>query len=184
MVTSQNIRSAARVINRGGVIAYPTEGVFGLGCLPDSFEAVSRILSIKKRAPGMGLVMIVSDVDQLAGWSDATLDREELRSTPDKPVTWIVPASDEVPWWIRGDHAGIAVRLTAHPVARALCEEVDSPLVSTSANISGRPPARSAFVLRRMLGPLVDYVVPGECGPASGPSEIRDLETGKTLRPA
>jgi len=89
-----------------------------------------------------------------------------------------------VPRWIRGDHAGLAVRTTAHPVANALCREVDSPLVSTSANVSGRPPATSIFVLRRVLGSLVDYVVPGDCGPARGPSEIRDLETGKTLRPA
>lgn len=184
MVTSQSIRYAARVINRGGVIAYPTEGVFGLGCLPDSFAAVRRILTIKKRDPGMGLVLIVSAVDQLAGWTDVPLDPDSLASTLEKPVTWVVPATEEVPRWIRGDHAGIAVRMTAHPVANALCREVNSPLVSTSANISGRPPAASVFVLRRVLGSLVDYVVPGDCGPARGPSEIRDLETGKTLRPA
>ena len=184
MVTSQNIRYAARVINRGGVVAYPTEGVFGLGCLPDNFEAVARILTIKKRDPGMGLVLIISDIDQLAGWTDAPLDSDSLTSTLEKPVTWIVPATAEVPWWIRGDHAGVAVRKTEHPVARALCRETDSPLVSTSANISGRPPARSVYVLRRVLGALVDYVVPGECGPAHGPSEIRILETGKILRPA
>lgn len=183
MGTSQSIRYATRVIHRGGVVAYPTEGVFGLGCLPGSFEAVGRILTIKKRDPGMGLVLIVSDIDQLAGWTDVSLDGTSLESTLENPVTWIVPAADEVPWWIRGDHTGIAVRTTVHPVAKALCREADSPLVSTSANISGRPPARSKFVLRRVLGSLVDYVVPGECGPARGPSEIRDLETGKTLRP-
>lgn len=184
MVKSQHIRYAARVINSGGVVAYPTEGVFGLGCLPDNFDAVGRILTIKKRDPGMGLVMIVSDIDQLAGWTDASMDGASLRSTLEQPVTWIVPATDAVPWWIRGDHTGIAVRMTAHPVAKALCREVDSPLVSTSANISGRPPARSVFVLRRVLGSLVDYVVPGACGPAHGPSEIRDFETGKVLRTA
>lgn len=184
MVTSQSIRNAARVINRGGVVAYPTEGVFGLGCLPDHFDAVSRILTIKKRDPGKGLVLIISDIDQLAGWTDAALDGICLSSTMEKPVTWIVPATDAVPWWIRGDHAGIAIRMTAHPVAKFLCREIDSPLVSTSANVSGRPPARSPFVLRRVLGTLVDYVVPGECGPAHGPSEIRDLQTGKILRPA
>ncbi|MGI9262848.1 MAG: L-threonylcarbamoyladenylate synthase [Woeseiaceae bacterium] len=184
MATSQSIRNAARVIDRGGVVAYPTEGVFGLGCLPDSFEAVSRILTIKKRDPGMGLVLIISDIDQLAGWTDAPLDETSLASTLENPVTWIVPAADEVPWWIRGDHTSIAVRKTAHPIAKALCREVDSPLVSTSANVSGRPPARGQFVLRRVHGSLVDYVVPGECGPARGPSEIRELESGKILRPA
>ena len=182
MTTSQNIRYAGRVIQSGGVIAYPTEGVYGLGCLPDDFDAVARILTMKERDPDMGLVLIVSDVDQLAGWIDAPLDQLELESTLEKPVTWILPATDEVPWWIRGKHSGVAVRKTAHPVARALCEEVDSALVSTSANVSGRPPARTVFVLRRIFGALVDYVVPGACGPASGPSEIRVLETGKVLR--
>jgi len=107
-----------------------------------------------------------------------------LESSDEKPVTWIVPATDDVPWWIRGRHDSIAVRQTTHPVARALCELADSALVSTSANISGRPPARNPYVLRRLFGALVDYIVPGHCGPARGASEIRVLETGKVLRPA
>ena len=182
MATSQNRRFAGRVLGLGGVIAYPTEGVYGLGCIPDNFEAVGRILAIKKRAPEMGLVLIISEVDQLAGWIDAPLGKLELESSLEKPVTWIVPATDEVPWWIRGRHSSVAVRRTAHPIAKALCQEVDSALVSTSANVSGRPPARNAFVLRRSFGKLVDYIVPGDCGPAAGPSEIRDLATGRTLR--
>jgi len=99
-------------------------------------------------------------------------------------VTWIVPATDAVPPWIRGEHPGVAVRLTTHPVAKALCEAAGSALVSTSANVSGRPPVKSPFVLRRQFGALVDYVVPGRCGPAGGASEIRDLATGRVLRPA
>ena len=89
-----------------------------------------------------------------------------------------------MPLWIRGAHDGVAVRLTTHPVARALCDAAQAALVSTSANISGRPPARNSFVLRRRFGALVDYIVPGDCGRATGPSEIRDLLTGKTFRPA
>lgn len=184
MTTYQCMRHAARVLRRGGVIAYPTEGVFGLGCLPDDHAAVSRILAIKQRDPAMGLILIVSRPEQLAGFVDMAADELHLESADDRPVTWIVPASDEVPPWIRGDHAGVAVRLTTHPVAKALCEAADSPLVSTSANVSGRPPVRSPFVLRRQFGALVDYVVPGRCGPAQGASEIRDLATGKVLRPA
>jgi L-threonylcarbamoyladenylate synthase len=166
------------------VVAYPTEGVFGLGCLPDDVEAVARILDIKKRDMSMGLVMIVSDPAQLEGWTNLDTEEIELESSDERPVTWIVPATDEVPKWIRGKHDSIAVRQTTHPVARLLCELVDSPLVSTSANLSGRPPARNAHILRRRFGALVDYIVPGDCGPASGPSEIRDLRTGQVLRPA
>lgn len=184
MATSQNIRQATRILDRGGVIAYPTEGVFGLGCLPDNFRAVSRILRIKERDPAMGLIMIVSHPGQLADWVDMPVEKLSLASSNENPVTWIVPARDDVPGWIRGEHEGLAVRQTTHPVARALCDQADSPLVSTSADISGHPPARNSLVLRRMFGALVDYIVPGECGPATGPSEIRHLQTGKILRPA
>ena len=182
MMTSQNILKAGRIVRSGGVIAYPTEGVYGLGCLPDDFEAVARILTMKERDPDMGLVLIISDIEQLEDWIDAPLNALTLESSLETPVTWILPATEEAPWWICGKHSGIAVRKTAHPVARALCQATDSALVSTSANISGRPPARTAHVLRRIFGALVDYIVPGACGPASGPSEIRVYESGKVLR--
>jgi len=184
MATSQNLRHAARILENGGVIAYPTEGVFGLGCLAHDVKAVDRVLKIKSRDPAMGLVVIVSNPEQLLGWVDMPVEKLSLDSSDEHPITWIVPATDEAPKWIRGDHAGIAVRQTTHPVAKALCEAVDAPLVSTSANISGRPPASGRFVLRSIFGTLVDYIVPGECGPALNPSEIRDIETGKILRSA
>jgi len=184
VTSTQIIRNAVRILESGGVIAYPTEGVFGLGCLPGDFAAVRRILDIKDRDPAMGLVLIVSEPAQLAEWIDMPLSEVTLASSDERPVTWIVPATPAVPPWIRGRHAGIAVRQTTHPVARALCATADSALVSTSANRSGHPPARNAFVLRRQFGTLVDYVVPGHCGPASGPSEIRDLKTGRVLRSA
>lgn len=183
MTFSIPVRKAAQVLRRGGVIAYPTEGVFGLGCLPDEVEAVQRILEIKQRDPAQGLILIASEVAQLEAWARVP-EGVALYSSAERPVTWLVPAQPSVPYAIRGAHESIAVRITLHPVASALCDAVDSALVSTSANLSGRPPARTAFVLRRNFGRLVDYVVPGACGPARGPSEIRDLQSGRTLRAA
>ncbi len=182
MAGSENVRHAARLLAQGGVIAYPTEGVFGLGCLPDIPAAVMRILDLKGRDPAMGLVLIISRVSQLDGWIDVPLDATQLASTADKPVTWIVPATSAAPELICGQHDSIAVRRTEHPVARALCEAAGSALVSTSANTSGQAPPRNALLLRRRFGRLVDYIVPGNCGSAGGPSEIRDLLTGKVLR--
>lgn len=184
MAFSEPINRAARILRSGGVVAYPTEGVYGLGCLPDDFVAVSRVLDIKDRDPALGLVLIATDIEQLHGWIESPERLPELISTSDQPVTWIVPATDDVPYWIRGAHSGLAVRMTQHPIAGALCDATDSALVSTSANVRGRPPARSIFVLRRRFGRLVDYIVPGQCGPASGPSEIRELASGKVLRSA
>ncbi len=174
------IDRAATVLLGGGVIAYPTEGVFGLGCMPDDEEAVARILGIKQRAADKGLILIASTAEQLGGW---IVDTNLPDPDPSRPITWIVEPLPHVSPLVTGDNPGLAVRLTTNPVAAALCDAVDSPIVSTSANLSGRPTARNRYVLRRQLGALVDYVCPGRCGPASGPSEIRELGTGNVLRP-
>jgi L-threonylcarbamoyladenylate synthase len=143
-----------------------------------------RIIDIKRRDPLAGVLLIAAEIEQLAGWVELPDDAPDLRSPADRPITWIVPASAAVPLWIRGRHPGVAVRITAHPIAAALCRAAELPLVSTSANESGRPPARSPYVLRRNFRDLVDCIVPGRCGCARGPSEIRDLASGRILRPA
>ena len=177
-----NTRHAADVLLGGGVIAYPTEGVFGLGCLPDNPAAVDRILDIKERDAAKGLILIAATADQFADW----VDPEHLSKIPPpeplRPVTWIVRPSPVVPATIMGIHPGLAVRITTNPVAAAICNAVDMPIVSTSANKSGQSIARNSLVLRRQFRRLVDYVVPGDCGPAAGPSEIRDMASGRVIR--
>ena len=175
------ISRAADILLGGGVITCPTEGVFGLSCMPDDADAISRLLTIKKRDPAKGLILIAASKDQLRDWI-AISPQDIPDPDPEQPVTWVVKAAANVAPLVRGDHNGIAVRITSNPIARALCEAVDSPLISTSANIAGEPVASNQIVLRRKFAGRVDYVVPGECGPAAGPSEIRDLTSGKQLR--
>jgi len=177
-----NATRAADVLLGGGVIAYPTEGVFGLGCLPDDIAAVGRLLDIKQRSASKGFILIAAAPEQFRGWIDAAdLDRlPEVDSR--RPVTWIVRPSDVVPAIVAGDNFGLAVRITSNPIAAAICTAVELPITSTSANIAGQPVARNAYILRRKFGHLVDYIVPGECGPATGPSEIRELASGTVLR--
>lgn len=165
------------------MIAYPTEGVYGLGCLPDAADAVSRIIELKQRDPSLGLILIASGTDQVSRWARIP-EGADLRSSLERPVTWLVPAAPSTPFLLRGKHENIAVRITAHRIAAALCDAAGSALVSTSANVAGRPPARTGFVLRRRFGALVDYIVPGPCGPAGGASEIRELQSGKVIRAA
>jgi L-threonylcarbamoyladenylate synthase len=179
----KSLARAVDVLLRGGVIAYPTEGVFGLGCLPDDHQAVQRVVEIKQRDAAKGLILIAANIEQLDGWLDLPVGKTLPEPEPQHPVTWIVPAGPMVTPLLRGEHESIAVRLTTNPTAKALCEAVDSPLVSTSANLSGKPTARNRYVLHRQFAGVVDYVVPGDCGPASGPSEIRDLVSGRVLRP-
>ena len=177
------LKHAAEVLCSGGIIAYPTEGVYGLGCLPDEDAAVERVLRLKQRAAGKGLILIAAQAEQLDGWIVLPAGRSLPEPDLLHPLTWIVPPGPFVHSLLRGENIGIAVRLTTNLVARSLCKAVDSPLVSTSANLTGRPTARNRYVLRRQFMQRVDYVVPGDCGPVDGPSEIREFLTGKVLRP-
>lgn len=177
------VSRAAEVLTGGGVIAYPTEGVFGLGCLPDNLPAVTRLLEIKQRDPVKGLILIAAEPSQLEGWVSAD-DLQRLPTPdPEQAVTWIVHAGPRSGPLLRGDHPGIAVRITCHPVAAAICRAVESPITSTSANLAGEPVANDSIALLNSFESLVDYVVPGDCGPTTGASEIRRLEGGEVLRP-
>lgn len=173
---------AAEILRSGGVIAYPTEGVFGLGCLPCDDAAVRRVLSIKNRDASKGLILIATDTSQLDPWIDLPDDTLLPEPVENHPVTWIVPASSRVTDLIRGNNSGVAVRLTNNPIAQSICLAVKSAITSTSANLSGQSVAKDQSGLSRQFGCLVDYIVPGECGPASKPSEIRVLTTGQILR--
>lgn len=177
------IARAADTLLRGGVIAYPTEGIYGLGCLPDNEDALRRLLRIKQRDPAKGLILIVSGAAQLEGWADLPDGEQIPAPNPAHPVTWLVPAHCSVPTLVTGNHAGLAIRITTNRTAAAICDAIASPLVSTSANIAGQATARNRITLRRQFDGLVDYIVPGDCGPASGSSAIRDLITGRTTRP-
>ena len=144
---------------------------------------MQRLLNIKQRDAGKGLILIAADAEQLDGWIDLPAGAYLPEPDPAHPTTWLVPPGPHVTDLLRGEHESLAVRITTNPIAQKLCEAVDSPLVSTSANLSGKPTARNRFVLQRQFANVVDYVVPGDCGPASGPSEIRDFISGKVLRP-
>ena len=178
-----SVSIATDVLLRGGVIAYPTEGVFGLGCLPDDQSAIQHLLDIKRRDAAKGLILIAANAGQFEGWISLPEGAALPDPDPAHPVTWIVPPGPRVTPLLRGTHTNLAVRITTNPTAVALCLAADSPLVSTSANLSGKPTARNRNILQRQFGSVVDYVVPGDCGPASGPSEIRDFKTGDILRP-
>lgn len=179
------LKRARDVIWGGGVIAYPTEAVFGLGCDPLNARAVARILAIKQRAAAKGFILIAADIAQLEPFMqlDAAMCAAVLKTWPG-PVTWVVPANRGVPAWMSGGRDTLAVRVTAHPVAQALCTAAGLALVSTSANLSGHSPLRSPTAVRRLLGDKVDYVVPGTVGTLKKPTEIRDARTGKILRAA
>ena len=139
-------------MHAGGVIAYPTESCYGLGCDPRNNRAIRDLLGIKQRHWNKGLIIIAASVEQL----DRYIDREQLnmnkvlQSWPG-PTTWLLPASRDCPNWLSGEHDTLAVRVSAHPLVRRLCDILDGAIVSTSANTSGQRPARSVLDSARLV---------------------------------
>lgn len=179
------LRLACHALRAGGIIAYPTEAVWGLGCEPLDAEACHRLFLLKQRDPRKGLILVAADFAQLTPFvADVPAPKlDQALATWPGPATWVMPASARAPDWIRGVHASVAVRVSAHPLVSALCRAYGGAIVSTSANVSRRPPARSALQVRARLGSGLDYVLAGQLGGRSAPTPIRDLLSGKLLRP-
>jgi L-threonylcarbamoyladenylate synthase len=181
-----DVAPAAALLRRGGVIAYSTEAVWGLGCDPRNEAAVLRLLQIKQRDIGKGLILIAAQVEDLKPYVDfgalpeAALARV-LASWPG-PHTWIVPADTGTPRSLTGDHDGIAVRVSAHPTVIALCRAFGGALVSTSANPAGAPPPVALADFDPGLLQAIDGVVEGDTGGLERPTAIRDARTGQVLR--
>lgn len=178
--------SAVVALQAGGVIAYPTEAVWGLGCDPANREAVHTLLQLKQRPEAKGMILVAAELEQLQGWAvlhdlpDAR-QREVLASWPGAN-TWILPAGPLAPSWVTGEHCGLAVRISAHPLVVDLCRAWGGPLVSTSANLAGEPPARTREELDPRLLALLHGWVDGRTGGLAQPTPIRDALTGQVLR--
>lgn len=178
------LRVASRVIGKGGVIAYPTEAVYGLGCDPWNRDAVGRLLAIKRRPVSKGLIVIAASLDQLLPFVEPlSAERmERIAASWPGPNTWLLPARRATPDWLTGRFDTLAVRVTAHPLAAALCRVHGGAIVSTSANQAGHPPARTGLQVRLALGDRLDHILVGACAGAQRPSVIRDGATGRVLR--
>jgi L-threonylcarbamoyladenylate synthase len=184
MISDFRIHLAVRALRAGGVIAYPTEGVWGLGCDPDNPVAVLRLLELKQRDMAKGLVLVAADIDQFAPHlAGLPVDlRQQLEASWPAALTWLVPSNGAAADWICGASRSVALRVSPHPVVAALSHAFGGPLVSTSANPSGRPAAMTALGVRRYFADRLDYIVSGELGGRGAPTPIRDLVTGAFLR--
>jgi L-threonylcarbamoyladenylate synthase len=176
----------ARHLAPGETIAYPTEGVWGLGCRPDDQQAVEKILLLKGRSWTKGLILVASELDQLTPYIASISEQQKLSIREFWPgaVTFLITKTDSVPTWISGISDKVAVRVSNHPTVIELCNELGGPLVSTSANPAGEIAAESAAAVVQYFGTKINYICEGELGGQKGASEIRDLETGALLRAA
>lgn len=180
------LKQIARHLERGALIAYPTDTIWGFGCSPLSPRAVKQLQQLKQRAPNKGLILLSSELAYLKPYIDDitfNLYNSQLTAKTRKPTTWIVKSSEYCPGWLTGYSGKVAIRLTQVPQVKLICQFTQSPLVSTSANISGRPPVRNSLQAHKHFRDSVDYIIEGFNTGSQHASEIRDLKTSKILRP-
>jgi len=178
------IVNAVDALRAGGVIAYPTEYCFGLGCDPRDVDALSRLLEIKQRQRDRGVILVAATLEQVSEYAElknlSRLD-EIIQSWPG-PNTWILPAKNSVSAWVRGKHASIAMRISQHVTCQALCTEFGHPIVSTSANRHGQDALLNTSDVMREFSQELNYVVDAPVGHATRASTIRDAISGEQLR--
>ena len=186
----QQIEEAVKVLHQGGVIAYPTEAVYGLGCDPENILAIKKILALKQRDKEKGLILVAASFEQLQPYLQ-TLEKnieEKIHASWLKPgsvpVTWLVPAKKDVSEYLKGQFDTLAVRVSHHPVVKKLCTRFEGAIVSTSANIASQEAARTAAEVKAIFNEKLDLIIEGETDVNLRPSEIRDALTDQVIRSA
>ncbi|AWB66458.1 threonylcarbamoyl-AMP synthase [Saccharobesus litoralis] len=180
------IEQAAQIFQQGGVLAYPTEAVFGVGCDPDNQQAVEKLLQIKQRPIEKGLILLAANYSQLLPYIDDKSIPQDKRYTVlsrwPNGITQIIKANDNTPRFLTGQFDAIAVRITDQPDVVALCNLTNKPIVSTSANLTGEEPARTWQELDPKLLEKLDFVIKGQTLGYQQPSQIINALTGDVIR--
>lgn len=185
----QQIEQAVKVLQQGGVIAYPTEAVYGIGCDPENISAVKNLLVLKKRDKEKGLILVAANFSQLKPYLkpiEKDIEDKILKSWHDSTaaITWLIPAKETTSDHLKGQFDTLAVRVSHHPIVKELCEKFDGAIVSTSANISKQEAARTAKQIKPIFGNKIDLIIEGDTDLNAQPSEIRDAISNKIIRKA
>ena len=165
------------------VFAYPTEGVWGLGCNPFSEKAVKKLINLKKRPKNKGIIVLAGSLQQLLPFTQHLSEKlkKRMNSKWPGPHTWLVPSSSDIPKWLIGPTGLVALRCSNHQTVIELTESLNMPICSTSANISGQEPAKNLDEIRTFFGNKV-LIIEGELGGLKKPTPVQNLESKEWLR--
>ncbi|MCJ8320077.1 MAG: L-threonylcarbamoyladenylate synthase [Colwellia sp.] len=175
------------VFHQGGIIAYPTEAVFGLGCDPDNDQAINKLLALKNRSRDKGLILLAGNYSQVLPYIDDSAIPQDKRfivlSRWPGPITQILPANKNLSPLISGIFKTVAVRITNHPDIVQLCKQTGKPIISTSANLSGEPTANTWQEVKQLFPQQLDYILKGQTLGLTKPSTIINAISGAVIRP-
>lgn len=185
MVPKDILDKTLEVLNAGGVILYPTDTVWGLGCDATNSDAVKRIYEIKRRADSKAMLTLVDATGRVDYYFDRVPEIAwDLWDVTDKPLTLILPRARNIAPELIAEDGTMGMRITNEEVSKTICARLRRPLVSTSANISGQPTARNYAEISEEVKQAVDYIVPlrqNEKGKPS-PSGIIMVGDGGTVK--
>ena len=182
----KQVEEGISILKGGGVVAFPTDTVYGLGACASNEQAVERVYELKKRPRNMALPLLLANVSQIGEVAENMSQVAWLLALHFLPgaLTLVLPKSDSLPDIITAGGGTIAVRIPAHPVPVALAEGLGAPIVGTSANLSGKPSVLTASDVYSQFGDNIDLVIDGGRCPGGRESTIVDAagETPVILR--
>ncbi len=159
MASDFSIRHAAHIIKNGGIIAYPTDTIYGLGCDPYNIDAVEQLNIIKRRPSNKQFILLAGHVNQV---KDLLLidQNDQIKITKNtEPTSWVVNASPTAPEWLTDDNNALTIRISKNDTVRKLCEALGHAIISTSANLSGKRPAENTFYLHKLFHSTIDKIL-------------------------
>lgn len=175
----KGLKEALVVLKQGGVVGFPSEGVWSLGCDPENEMAVRELLLLKKRPTDKGLILVAGSLNQMEPYIEVKKYKTKLMTKWPGPHTWVVPTV-KAPSWITGKYPAVALRVSDHPVILSICELFRGAIVSSSANVQGNIPARNEKELRHIFKEII--IVQGNLGHLKGATPMQDVVTDEWIR--
>lgn len=179
---SHTLNESLRVLRVGGIVAMPTDTVYGLHCLPNHTDAIEKIIVLKQRDASKGLILIADCLERFSEYIEPLPEAIQKKISSHPGITWLVPAKKNISSLITGTFKTIAIRICKNEFIADISAQCNSPLISTSANISHHPVAKNADEIKSMFPNGIDLIIEGNLPINAQASEIRDAFTDVRLR--
>ena len=182
MASDFSIRYAAQQIKHGGVIAYPTDTIYGLGCDPYNIFAIENLNLIKQRPQNKQFILLAGHFDQIKPLTTITRAQKSQIEKASEPTSWVVEASGAAPMWLTNKDNTLTIRICQNDIVKKLCATLGHALISTSANISSKQPAKNNLEIRRYFGNMLNHVLASNKKLTAKPSKIIRLCDNHIIR--
>jgi L-threonylcarbamoyladenylate synthase len=172
MASDFSIRHAAHIIKSGGIIAYPTDTIYGLGCDPYNICAIEKINIIKQRPLNKKFILLAGHFNQIKPLIKMDKNQEKIILRATQPTSWVVNAGPHAPKWLIDNNGTLTIRVSQNNIVQRLCHILGHAIISTSANPSGKTPAKNSLELHKYFHHTVDKILASNKKLTNKPSKI------------